>query len=433
MKRYNVYEDNNLIYFQLPKVLVKNEKYRSQLSNDDILAFTLCLERIQYSAMNGLFNEHGEIYFFFKQEEFSKNLDVSVTTVKRILSKLEKLNLISYERTGRANRLYLNKPDVEIEDINQFIYESQAISIDETKHQKEEHHKRILTYQKNRQLKKEKLVLNENERVVQNYAAQEAMNKNVELTTDFSDSSKLPISEIGTEQSKFSDSSKMAISENVSDSSKSDYLIDQIDLSDSSKLPVINNIYNKNNNIYNKLFELYELQEKNKVKNTHDADDTNYLDNYLQELIKNKTFSHIGISELLLQEIIHFGMILDNNRTIPTINDNIAEVVSVLLKAKNNILNQFLNNYKRMYGNEIKFENLDKSDIEKIRQCIKRVYLKNCSEKMAREQLLKYLFSALKNTLFEIYSRYPYLDLSTTEEREIHSLLSFAWTNEQVS
>ena len=105
-------------YYQLPKVLFSNIKYK-KLSNDAKVAYALLKDRFNYSVQNNWVDEDDNLYFIFTNEELMKMLDSGNQKVIKIKKELQTSELLFQKRMGvnKPNRLYLLRPVVEATDV----------------------------------------------------------------------------------------------------------------------------------------------------------------------------------------------------------------------------------------------------------------------------------------------------------------------------
>ncbi len=112
MARFKVNDIDNERFYQIPKALFTNEKYKG-IGNDAKVMYALLKDRMILSRKSGWIEGNGDIYLLFKQEELSEMLDISLSSVKRALNKLKEYNLIDIVRQGLniPNKIYINKVD----------------------------------------------------------------------------------------------------------------------------------------------------------------------------------------------------------------------------------------------------------------------------------------------------------------------------------
>ena len=105
-------------YYQLPKVLFSNIKYK-KLSNDAKVAYALLKDRFNYSVQNNWVDEDDNLYFIFTNEELMEMLDSGNQKVIKIKKELQTSELLFQKRMGvnKPNRLYLLRPIVEATDV----------------------------------------------------------------------------------------------------------------------------------------------------------------------------------------------------------------------------------------------------------------------------------------------------------------------------
>ena len=117
----NFYKVNELYvekFYQMPKVLFTNPKY-TNLTNDDRVAYSLLKDRNSLSIKNHWFDEEGNIYFVFTNDELMRLLNCAKEKLVKIKKKLISSGLLYQKRMGRnkPNRLYLLKPEITAEDV----------------------------------------------------------------------------------------------------------------------------------------------------------------------------------------------------------------------------------------------------------------------------------------------------------------------------
>lgn len=115
-RMYNKFDTYREKFFRVPKVFTTNEKYLS-MSNDAKFGYAILLDRQELSIKNGWTDEEGNIYFVFSNKQLCKIWNCSEKTVIKIKNVLKKAELLLEVRTGRANHMYLLRPEVNENDI----------------------------------------------------------------------------------------------------------------------------------------------------------------------------------------------------------------------------------------------------------------------------------------------------------------------------
>ncbi|MBC1851006.1 hypothetical protein HCA21_15175, partial [Listeria seeligeri] len=90
------------------------------MSNHAKIAYAVLQDRLQLSIKNNWYDNDGNIYFIFTNENLKDILNIkSNSTLQSVKNELIVANLMSQERRGlnKANRLYLLRPIVRNEDI----------------------------------------------------------------------------------------------------------------------------------------------------------------------------------------------------------------------------------------------------------------------------------------------------------------------------
>lgn len=118
--KYNIREEAAQRFYRLPKVFFTNDRYK-KLSNDAKIAFAILQDRLDLSIKNDWFDEEGNIYFLYGNQQLADILNCSKPTVIKIKKELHQSELLEEKRMGlsQSNRLYLLKPVAEISDMKQ--------------------------------------------------------------------------------------------------------------------------------------------------------------------------------------------------------------------------------------------------------------------------------------------------------------------------
>ncbi len=119
---YKINEVQQHKYYQVPKELFTNPRYKTTLNNDAKMLYAILLDRMELSRVNGWVEDDGTIYLIFKREELSDILGLCETTVWRAMKQLKAVGLIGEKRQGltKPNLIYIGKIDcsdpVELQD-----------------------------------------------------------------------------------------------------------------------------------------------------------------------------------------------------------------------------------------------------------------------------------------------------------------------------
>ena len=110
---YKINEVQQHKYYQVPKELFTNPKYKNTLNNDAKMLYSILLDRMELSRTNGWVEDDGTIYLIFKREELSDILGLCETTVWRAMKQLKAVGLIGEKRQGltKPNLIYIGKID----------------------------------------------------------------------------------------------------------------------------------------------------------------------------------------------------------------------------------------------------------------------------------------------------------------------------------
>ena len=107
-KRYRLEEENSHRFYQMPKELFINPRYKDLDSNAKVL-YTVLLDRKELSRKNKWVDEYNQIYLIYTRENIAELLGVSVRTVIKVFKQLREAKLIEEEKQGlnKPNRIYV--------------------------------------------------------------------------------------------------------------------------------------------------------------------------------------------------------------------------------------------------------------------------------------------------------------------------------------
>ena len=110
---YTEKEEVTLRFYQTPKALFNNPKYRG-LALGPKLMYSILRDRLDISIKNKWKDNKGYIYLIFSVEELSNLLEIDRTAVMRYKKKLVEYSLIIDKRLGQGNpnRVYVLKPEL---------------------------------------------------------------------------------------------------------------------------------------------------------------------------------------------------------------------------------------------------------------------------------------------------------------------------------
>src|SRR4030042_3044312 len=110
---YALKEEVTLRFYQVPKALFKNSKYK-KLSLGPKLMYSMLRDRLELSIKNNWKDEKGYIYLIFSLKELVWLLAIDEKTVIKYKKELVKYALIVDKRLGQGhpNRIYVLKPEI---------------------------------------------------------------------------------------------------------------------------------------------------------------------------------------------------------------------------------------------------------------------------------------------------------------------------------
>ncbi len=113
---YKINEVTQHKYYQVPKELYTNARYKTTTSNDAKMLYALLLDRMELSRVNNWVDGDGTIFLIFKREDLADMLGICTTTVWRAIKQLKEVGLIAEKRQGlnKPNLIYIGKIDYSV-------------------------------------------------------------------------------------------------------------------------------------------------------------------------------------------------------------------------------------------------------------------------------------------------------------------------------
>lgn len=131
---YKINEVTQHKYYQVPKELYTNARYKTTTSNDAKMLYALLLDRMELSRTNNWVDSDGTIFLIFKREDLADMLGICTTTVWRAIKQLKEVGLIAEKRQGlnKPNLIYIGKIDYSVPEQAENSDESSDNSSDST-------------------------------------------------------------------------------------------------------------------------------------------------------------------------------------------------------------------------------------------------------------------------------------------------------------
>jgi hypothetical protein len=98
---YTLNDSEQIRFFQLPKELVKHERFKG-LSDSAKILYSLLRDRISLSAKNGWIDELGRVYIIFTLSEIMEDLGCANQKATKSMIELQKIGLIESIRRGQG-------------------------------------------------------------------------------------------------------------------------------------------------------------------------------------------------------------------------------------------------------------------------------------------------------------------------------------------
>ena len=110
---YTEKEEVTLRFYQVPKAIFKNPRYRG-LSLGPKLMYSILRDRLDLSIKNSWKDDNGYIYLIFSIGELMNLLEMSNKIIIKYKKRLAKYGLIFEKRLGqgKANKIYILKPEL---------------------------------------------------------------------------------------------------------------------------------------------------------------------------------------------------------------------------------------------------------------------------------------------------------------------------------
>lgn len=111
MKYYSNTEMQKHNFYRMPKLLIRDEKYK-KLSNNAKLLYAIILDRASLSESNFLVDEKRRVIVFVTVDEACKLINIGHNTATKIFKELDDYGLIERKKQGfvRANIIYSKLP-----------------------------------------------------------------------------------------------------------------------------------------------------------------------------------------------------------------------------------------------------------------------------------------------------------------------------------
>lgn len=112
---YKIDEVSQHKYYQVPKELYINSKYKTTINNDAKVLYAFLLDRMELSRINQWVDDDGTIFLIFKREDLADMLGICTTTIWRAFRQLKEVGLIDEKRQGlgKPNLIYIGKIELE--------------------------------------------------------------------------------------------------------------------------------------------------------------------------------------------------------------------------------------------------------------------------------------------------------------------------------
>ena len=112
-RRYTKAQVDEIRFYQFPKALLENPKYR-KLSDSAKVTYAILRDRQDLSIKNQWYDDYGYVFCYFDGRKLAELQGSSPSTIHRNKKQLIKYGLMEDQRLGQGkpNRLYILKPEV---------------------------------------------------------------------------------------------------------------------------------------------------------------------------------------------------------------------------------------------------------------------------------------------------------------------------------
>lgn len=113
MEFYHENEAEQFVFYRIPKLLFKDERF-SKISSDAKLLYALLLDRMSLSQKNGWVDENKRVYIYFSVQEIMEELNIGSEKCTKIMAELDDkkgCGLIQRKRQGQGkpSKIYVMK------------------------------------------------------------------------------------------------------------------------------------------------------------------------------------------------------------------------------------------------------------------------------------------------------------------------------------
>jgi len=117
---YTLNDSEQIRFYQLPKELVKHERFKG-LSDSAKILYSLLRDRVSLSAKNGWVDELGRVYIIFTANEIMEALGCANQKATKSMSELQKIGLVESVRRGQGkpNIIYVKNFATELDGTNE--------------------------------------------------------------------------------------------------------------------------------------------------------------------------------------------------------------------------------------------------------------------------------------------------------------------------
>lgn len=109
--------NNKNLYYQIPKALMLEPEFR-ELDNDDIMAYSIMLDRTALSVRNRWVDRKGRVYIYLTVAEACTLLRLGKTKMEKVFHRLTELGLIERVRQGLGKPAIIYVKNIVVNDVD---------------------------------------------------------------------------------------------------------------------------------------------------------------------------------------------------------------------------------------------------------------------------------------------------------------------------
>lgn len=133
MSYFTVEQQQQLMFTQLPKALLYEDKYK-QMTNDSKVLYSFLVDRVSLSLKNNFIDDAGRVYIKCSEITMAEILNKSEKTVRRFKKELLDKGLLEQpDAKNNKTMYYVKQPEVTVSKLDDYIADFQEVVAEKTK------------------------------------------------------------------------------------------------------------------------------------------------------------------------------------------------------------------------------------------------------------------------------------------------------------